>query len=419
MKRIKIGLIGLGQRGQYLLNQCILEMEDVDVVAVCDEYQDRVDDTVKLIKEKKDFDSIGTTDYREVLAIEEIEAIVICTAWEMHTEISIAAMKAGKYVGVEVGGAYDISDCWDIIKTHEETKVPVMMLENCCYGRREMQYLNMIRQNLFGEIVHCEGGYRHDIRDEISDGNKIRHYRLRNYTLRNCDNYPTHALGPLAKMLNINNGNQFLTLNSVASKSASLEEYIAKNYPDDEDLRKRHFKQGDVITTIIKCAGGETITLKLDTTCPAPYCRLLVITGTQGLATEINDSIYLEKDFGHISQAKWTQHWNNATTTYRDKYEHPLWKKFLNDGVRGGHGGMDWLVLRAFFESASLKLDTPIDAYDTVAWMSISTLSEESIAKGGAPVKIPDFTRGRWIKGFPKKKLVEDYRLDIIPEIEL
>ena len=420
MKRLKIALIGYGARGQGLLSTT-LNMNDVDVVAVCDEYEDRTESAKKKVEEKKGYSPFATTDYKEVLKLEEVEAIVISTAWEPHVEIALAAMKAGKYVGVEVGGAYSIEDCWRLVHTSEETGMPCMMLENCCYGKKELMCLNMVKKGFFGEVVHCNGAYNHEFRDAIVTCNETRRYRLRNYTLRNCDNYPMHALGPIAKILNINHGNRFLSLVSMSSKARGLHEYIVNKKGADNELATTDFKQGDVITTVIKCAGGETIRLTLSTTLPRTYSRDFDISGTKAYFQEETNSLYLdrdedkyEKEYGEVVAKSL---WDNVETTYAKEFNHPIWKKYEEEGVKGGHGGMDWLVLRAFYESAMAKVDTPIDVYDTATWMSISTLSEDSINMGSSPVAIPDFTNGKWIKNKDRKRNeIPTYSLETIPE---
>ena len=314
MKKINVGIIGLGGRGSMLLTGEILQMEDVEVLAVCDEYEDRAADMAAKVKEKKGNEPLCTTDYREVLAIDEIEAVVISTAWEAHVEVAIAAMRAGKYAGMEVGGAYSVDDCWRLVHTSEETGVPCMLLENCCYGQREMMCLNMVKMGVMGEVVHCEGGYHHPLCGEITGGNERRHYRLRNYWLRNCENYPTHELGPIAKLLNINRGNRMLTLTSTASKSVGLHEYAVAKRGADDPISKIRFAQGDVITTVIRCAGGETITLTLDTSLPRYYSRGLTVHGTAGFYEEMTDSVYLEKDSESYEggEFNWKPEWNNA-----------------------------------------------------------------------------------------------------------
>ena len=412
MKKIKIGLIGLGQRGKGLL-KTIFEMDDVEVVAVSDTYEDRVLQVQSLVQEIHGNLPMGTTDYREVLKLSEIEAVIISAAWEAHVEIAVASMRAGKYTGLEVGGAYSIEDCWRLVRTSEETGIPCMMLENCCYGQIEMKCLNMAKKGAFGEIVHCEGGYHHNLREEILAGNEIRHYRLRNYTMRNCDNYPTHELGPIAKLLKINRGNRMLSLVSMASKAAGLHDYVSRRDGSESPLAQVKFAQGDVVTTIIGCAGGETITLTLDTTLPRSYSRGFTVHGTRGYYEEATNSIYLERDSESYGGEwdPWQPQWNNAVTRYEEEFEHPLWKQYRKDGVKAGHGGMDWLVLRAFLESAMEKAATPIDVYDTASWMCISVLSEQSIAMGGSPVAIPDFTNGKWMME-RKQKQVEKYCLD-------
>ncbi|MBQ7897130.1 MAG: Gfo/Idh/MocA family oxidoreductase [Clostridia bacterium] len=420
MGKLKLGFIGYGQRGVGLLG-VTLNMDDVDVVAVCDEYEDRAEAAKKKVEEKREYTPFSTTDYREILKREDVEAVVIATSWEAHVEVAIAAMKAGKYVGVEVGGAYSIEDCWRLVHTSEETGMPCMMLENCCYGKKELMCLNMVKNGDFGELVHCNGAYHHDLRNEVSSGNEIRHYRLRNYTHRNCDNYPTHALGPIAKLLNINRGNRFLSLVSMSSKARGLHEYIVNKRGKEDDLAKIDFKQGDVVTTVIKCAGGETIRLTLSITLPRAYSRDFDISGTKAYYQEETNSLYLdrdeatyEKEYGEVVAKSL---WNNVETTYGKEFNHPIWKKYEEEGIKGGHGGMDWLVLRAFYESAMAKADPPIDVYDTAAWMSISTLTEDSLAMGGIPVAVPDFTNGKWIKNKDRKRNeIPTYSLAEIPE---
>lgn len=420
MKRVKIGFIGLGQRGYGLLSS-LSRMEDVDILAVCDEYDDRVLRAINKVKEIKGYEPMGVTDYRDIMKMLEINAVVIATAWEAHVPVAVSAMRAGKYVGLEVGGSYSVEDCWKLVRTSEETGIPCMMLENCCYGEREMMCLNLAKQGLFGEIIHCTGGYSHDLREEITSGNEIRHYRLRNYMLRCCDNYPTHQLGPICKILNINRGNRMISLVSMASKSVSLAKFAAEKRGADDLLAKTRFAQADVVTTMIRCAGGETITLTLNTAMPGPYSRNFSVHGTDGCFQEENNSLFLEKDKENYVQTydewsyDWKKSWNNGEE-YAKTYGHPLWKKYREEGLKKGHGGMDYLVLRAFVESVAAECHPPIDVYDTATWMSISALTEESIAMGGLPVAIPDFTGGKWVN-VKSQKLVERYRLDEIPKL--
>lgn len=407
---LKIGVIGLGGRGYDLMASVMLPRPDIQVLAVCDLYEDRREKAAAKVKEERGIDPLCTANYREVLAMPELDAVIVSTSWADHLHIAIAAMKAGKYVATEVGGAYSLDECWELVRTHEETGVPCMMLENCCYGREELMVLNMVKKGLFGEVVHCQGGYRHDLRDEVSFGRENRHYRLVNYLNRNCENYPTHELGPIAKILNINRGNRMLTLNSVASKSAGLHEFLMREKGPDYDLTSCEFTQGDVVTTIIKCAHGETIVLTLDTTLPRPYSRGFHVQGTKGIFMEDNMSLFL--DGVHTPyHFDWKGQWGNVEE-YREQYDHPIWKQYLKDGLSGGHGGIDGLVFSAFFDAVKRGVQTPIDVYDMASWMSITPLSEASIAAGGAPVAIPDFTNGRWISREPAPE--GPYRLDMV-----
>jgi len=393
-KRVTIGIAGLGGRGMGLMEACVLNRKDVKVTAVCDPYEDRRNEASARVVKAGQKKPLVTADYRELLKKSGLDAILVSSSWMSHVEIACEAMKAGIYTAVEVGGAYSIDDCWQLVRTHEQTGTQCMLLENCCFDRCELMVDNMVRQGVFGDIVHCQGGYRHDLRKEIAYGRENRHYRLENYRRRNCENYPTHELGPIARVLDINHGNRMVRLNAVASRAAGLHEYILAHKPDSPEARLR-FAQGDVVTTIITCAGGETITLTLDTTLPRAYTRAFHVQGTRGLFDEDTRSIFLD-GVHDAYEFKARELWGNAET-YLEQYEHPIWRRYLAEGVKGGHDGMDWLVFDAYFDALRRGADTPIDVYDTASWMCVSTLSEESIAAGGAPVAIPDFTNGRWV----------------------
>lgn len=394
--KVRFGVIGVGSRGRGIV-KTVLGIDHACVTAICDVYEDRVADSCKRAEEIQGFAPRSVFDWHELLTADDVDAILVLCAWEPHIEMAIASMKAGKPVGVEVGGAYSIDDCWRLVHTYEETGTPCMLLENCCYGRMELMVANMVKQGVFGDVVHCEGGYRHDLRSEIAFGKENRHYRLRNYLSRCCENYPTHELGPIAQLLNINRGNRMVYLTSMASSARGMHEYIKNTPTADQSLLDKTFAQGDVVTTCIKCAGGQTITLTLDTTLPRAYSRQYTVQGTRGMYMEDNNSVYLDSDHGEKMHFNWKGQWNNAKDVYLEKYEHPIWQKFLTDGVRGGHGGMDYLVYNEFVQAIYENKPMPIDVYDMAAWMCISALSEESIQKGSAPVAIPDFTNGRWL----------------------
>ncbi len=395
-KQTNFGVIGISGRGSGMLAE-LLSVDGVKVTAVCDKYEDRALNGVKIVQEKAGNTPDMYLDYKQLLARDDITAILCCSTWITHSRIAIDSMRAGKNVAFEVGGAASTEECWQMVRASEETGKFCMILENCCYDRNELALFNMQRQGLFGEIIHVQGGYQHDLRDEITFGRETRHGRLYNFMNRNGDLYPTHQLGPLAKLLNINRGNRFVSLTSMASKSRGLHEGILDNLPKDYDLSTYNFTQGDVVTTMIKCAHGETILLIHDCTLPRPYSRNCRIQGTQGIWMEDKEQIYLQES---SPRHEW-----EPFEPYRDKYEHPLWKQYAKDGIHaGGHGGMDFLVLSAFADSAINDVKSPIDVYDTAAWMAITCLSEQSIALGSMPVAIPDFTNGMWIDREPYRR---------------
>lgn len=395
MKDIKIGFVGLGCRGMELIRGVILPQNE-KIAAVCDVYGDRVQSCADEIEKQTGVRPQEYSDYKKLIEDENVNTVIIATAWESHVEIAVAAMNAGKAVAMEVGGAYDISQCYELVETYEKTKTPFMFLENCCFGRREMMVLNMSEQGFLGEIVHCSGGYQHDLRKEVANGKENRHYRLRNYLSRNCHNYPTHDLGPIAKILHINHGNRLLTLTSTASKAAGLKEYIKKEKPNDDFLKDKNFSQGDIITTVIKCANGETIVLTLDTTLPRFYSRGFTVRGTKAMYEEATDSVFVDCEEDAKHDYDWRHCCFGNAQKFEEEYDHPIWKKSLEDGLKGSHGGMDWLEFEAFFDALRNEEPMPIDVYDAATWMAVTALSEISIAKGSSCEMIPDFTKGKW-----------------------
>lgn len=395
-QKTNFGVIGLSGRGSGMLRE-LLSVEGVNVTAVCDKYEDRAKRGVEIVRETAGNTPDMYLDYKELLARNDIKAILCCTTWITHGRIAIDSMRAGKHVAIEVGGAASVEECWQMVRASEETGKFCMIIENCCYDRNELALFNMQRKGLFGEVVHAQGGYQHDLRDEITYGRETRHGRLFNFMNRNGDLYPTHQLGPICKLLKINRGNRMLTLTSMASKARGLHEGILEYLPKDYDLKDCNFSQGDIVTTMIKCAHGETIFLIHDCTLPRPYSRNYRIQGTKGIYMEDKDQVYFD---GVSPNHDW-----ESFTSYRNEHEHPLWRQYARDGIHeGGHGGMDYLVLCAFVESAVNDLKPPIDVYDTAAWMSITCLSEESAAMGSMPVPIPDFTNGMWIDREPIRR---------------
>ena len=408
MNKIRVGVIGLGSRGKGLL-RTILACEEAEIVAVCDVYEDRREMAKEVVASQQKKAPVTYENYEDLIKDPKVDAVVIASSWDEHTRMAVASMKAGKYTALEVGGAYDLEDCWQLVRTYEETKTPIMMLENCCFDRYELLATSLVRAGRLGKVMYCHGAYAHELRGEILGGNVNRHYRLKNYMLRNCENYPTHELGPIAKILNINRGNKMISLTSVATKSGvSLEEYSTSEKSPDASLAGTKFAQGDIVVTTITCAGGEVITLRLDTTLPRYYSREFTVRGTKGLCVQESNSVFLE------SEVNMHEYFNPQVTMGRyldnaeqyERYLPDVWRNVTPEQMKLGHGGMDYIQFKAFFGAIVRGEEMPLDVYDMAAWMAITPLSEQSIAHGGMPQAIPDFTRGKWMYR-PQKDVME------------
>ncbi|HZX73431.1 MAG TPA: gfo/Idh/MocA family oxidoreductase, partial [Cyclobacteriaceae bacterium] len=298
-----------------------------------------------------------------------------------------------------------LQDHWDVVKAAERNKANVMMLENVCYRRDVMAVLNMVRQGMFGELIHLQGGYQHDLR-EVKFNNGTQPYgggvefgakgfseaawRTNHSVHRNGDLYPTHGIGPLAEMININRGNRFTSLCSFSTKARGLHDYIVKIGGEKHENASVEFKLGDVVTTMIRCVNGETILLQHDTNLPRPYSLGFRVQGTKGIWMDVNKSLYIEGVSPKAHQ------WEDAKA-YLEKYDHPLWVRWSKEADGAGHGGMDFFADHAFVESIKNQTATPQDVYDAAAWSAITPLSENSIELGNETVAFPDFTGGQWM----------------------
>ncbi len=417
--KLRVGMIGVGLRGINHLNN-VLNRNDVLVTAICDIDPKRISIALDILEKagqkKPAVFGDNDYDYRNLLERKNVDAVLISTPWLWHTRMAKDAMLAGKYTGLEVSAANTMEECWDLVNTHEQTGTHLMILENVNFRRDILAVLNMVKQDVFGELVHFRCGYQHDLRFvKLNDGKTAygkgvefgekgiseSAWRTQHSLLRNADVYPTHGVGPIATMCDINRGNRFLSITSNASKGIGLHDYIVKNGGADHPNAKLKFKQGDVITSTIETANGETIIVTHDCNLPRPYSLGFRVQGSNGLWEVDGNRIYIE---GQSEPHRWDE-----ADEWLKKYDHPLWQKYGELATGAGHGGMDYFVINAFVESAKQNVAPPLDAYDAAAWSAVTPLSELSIENNGEPQNFPDFTRGNWIKRKPFNWMKDTY----------
>jgi len=418
-KKLKVGMIGVGLRGTNHLNN-VLQREDVEVTAICDIDPTRIklalEYVAKFDKKKPAIFGSNEEDYKNLLALKNVDAVIISTPWLWHARMAKDSMLAGKYTGVEVSAANTMEECWDLVNIHEQTGSHLMILENVNYRRDILAVLNMVKQNVFGELVHFRCGYQHDLRFVKFNDGKTPYgkgvefgekgisesaWRTQHSLLRNADVYPTHGVGPMATMCDVNRGNRFMSLTSHATKGIGLHNYIVANGGKDHPNAKLKFKQGDVITSTIETSNGETIIVTHDCNLPRPYSLGFRVQGANGLWEKDGDRMYIE---GISKPHVW-----DASKEWLEKYDHPLWKRYGAHAQGAGHGGMDFFVINAFVNSALENIAPPLDVYDAAAWSAITPLSEASIENNGEPQDFPDFTRGMWVKRKPYNWMKDTY----------
>jgi hypothetical protein len=319
---------------------------------------------------------------------EDLDLVFTATPWRWHVPVCVAAMRSGKHAATEVPAAVTIDECWQLVEIAERTKKHCVMMENVNYGRAEMMVFNMVRQGVFGEIMHGECGYLHDLREVKFENAHEGLWRRAHSVSRNGNLYPTHGLGPVANCMDINRGDRFEYLVSMSSNSRGLQQYAKTHFPPDAPEQGERYMLGDVNVSLIHTVNGRTIFLSHDTNLPRPYSRINLVQGTKGLFQGYPDRVYVE---GRNAQHQW----ETADAYYAD-YEHPLWRDIGGRSRGAGHGGMDFLEDYRLIKCLRKGLPTDMNVYDAAALSAVSELSELSVADGSRPKPFPDFTRGQW-----------------------
>ena len=390
---VRVGYVGVGGQGtSHVAN--LLKIPGVEIRAVCDIIEDRVERAQKMTvdagQKKPDGYARGPRDFERLCERNDLDLVFTATPWEWHVPVCLAAMNAGKHAATEVPAATSIEDCWKLVNTSEKTRKHCLLMENCDYDKIEMMILNMVKKGMFGEMLHAECGYLHDLRAVKFDMEGEGVWRRAHSMSQNGDLYPTHGLGPVAQCMDINRGNYFNTIVSMGTKTRGLHEYAVKTFGADSPQARESYKLSDVVTSIIQTMNGETIVVTHDTNDPRPYSRDIMIRGTKGIVRKYPDpKLYIE------GVSKQNDRWE-PIDEYLTKYNHPIWAELEEKSKGAGHGGMDYIEDARLVNALQKGLIPDTDVYDAAAISAVVELSSSSIKNGGEPQKFPDFTRGLW-----------------------
>lgn len=397
LERVRLGFIGVGARGPGHV-QAAMQCEGTEIVAICDTHKPSLDAAIAMVaKTGRTAPAAygnGDFDYRKMLERKDIDAVVISTPWEWHVPMAVDTMKSGKHAFVEVPAAYTVEDCWLLVDTSEKTRKHCMMMENVNYGREELMVLNMVQQGVFGELLHGEAAYIHDLRFQMHEiGHGTGSWRTLHYTRRNGNLYPTHGLGPVAHYMDVNRGDRMDFMSSVSSNARMRGLYAKSAFPENHSHRKLKFVCGDINTSIVRTVRGKTIMIQWDEQLPRPYTRHNLLQGTKGCWGGFPNRVVIE------GKSKSTDSWvqGGDLASWYAEFDHPLWK-FIGEEAKkhGGHGGMDFVMMWRMIYCLRNGLPLDQDVYDAAAWSVITPLSEWSVSHRGQSVDIPDFTRGKW-----------------------
>lgn len=388
---VRIGFVGVGGQGSGHIRN-LLRIPGCRVTAVCDVREERTTWATERITEAgfpaPAVYTRGERDFERLCETEDLDLVFNATPWEWHVPIMLSAMKNGKHTATEVPAAMTLDDCWAMVEASEQYGKHCVMMENCNYDRMEMMAFNMVRQGIFGEILHAEGGYLHDLRSvKFSDRGEGLWRREWSKKL-NGNLYPTHGLGPIANCLDINRGDRFDYMVSMSGPSRGLQDWAAEHYPADAPERQEHYVLGDINTSIIKTTNGKTLLVQHNTNLPRPYSRIHSVQGTKGLFDGYPNRAYIEgRDAAH--------RWVDAADLL-EEFQHPLWTELEEQAQGAGHGGMDFIEDYRLIKCLREGLPTDMNVYDAAAISAVVHLSVRSVAAQGSPQTFPDFTRGGW-----------------------
>ncbi|WP_276480471.1 Gfo/Idh/MocA family oxidoreductase [Paraflavitalea pollutisoli] len=391
---VRIGFIGTGNRGKAAVRRMSF-IEGVEVKGICDLRPEKAQGAAKDMRpgHQPTFYTDQEDAWKKMCDRNDIDLIYIATPWALHTPMAVYAMQHGKHVCVEVPAAKTIEECWQLVNTSEKTKKHCIILENCCYDFFEMLTLNMARQGFFGDIVHCEGAYIHDLAaGNFSKDKYYKLWRLEENSKRNGNLYPTHGLGPVSQIMNLNRGDKMDYLVSLQSNDfmmgAMEKELLEKDKATYAPYANRHFR-GNMNTSVVKTAKGRSIMIQHDVTTPRPYSRLHLVSGTKAMAQKypLPERIAVGDDW--MKEAELDE--------LKKKFQ-PAITNLMGDIARkfGGHGGMDFLMDWRTIDCLRNGLPVDMDVYDAAAWSCIGPLSEWSVAHRSNSIDVPDFTRGAW-----------------------
>lgn len=434
LNTVRVGFIGVGERGSGHVKHCC-HIDGVEIKAICDIHQDVISQSSQYVVEqgRPSPDEYTGSDlaYKDMLNRQDIDIVIISTPWSWHTPMAVDTMNSGKHAFVEVPAATTVDECWQLVNTAERTQKNCMMMENVCYGRDELMVLNLVRQGIFGELLHGEAAYIHDLRWQMKEiDRKTGSWRTYWHTKTNGNLYPTHGLGPISQYMNINRGDCFDYLTSTSSPALGRQAYAKREFSADHPRNSLNYIAGDMNTTVIKTKLGRSIVVQHDTTTPRPYTRHNHIQGTNGVFSGFPNKFAIEKPPKNIAKqyeedyqqalSQWNDnnqqgrkprlqtfhHWDHNINKWYDEFDHPLWLKMGKQAEKnGGHGGMDFLMLWRMIYCLRNEEALDQNVYDAASWSVIAPLSADSVADRSNSQTIPDFTRGQW-KTTPPLKII-------------
>lgn len=392
IETVRIGFVGVGlQGGGHVRN--LLGIPGCRITAVCDVRAERTDWAVsEITKAGQPAPAVynhGPRDFERLCQEEDLDLVFTATPWEWHVPVMLAAMSNGKHAATEVPAAMSLDDCWAMVEAAEKYQKHCVQMENCNYDRPELMVYNMVRQGLFGDILHAEGAYLHDLRSIKFEDKNEGLWRRTWSTKVNGNPYPTHGLGPIANCLDINRGDRFDYLVSMSGPARGLQDWRREHVAADSPKQQERYVLGDVNTSLIKTVNGKTVMVQHCTNLPRPYSRIHLVQGTKGLFQGYPNRVYIE------GQSAREDRWDEAAE-WMTKFEHPLWTDIGTQATSAGHGGMDYLEDYRLIKCLREGAPTDMTVYDAAGLSAVIGLSAQSVAKRGQSMTFPDFTRGRW-----------------------
>jgi len=393
---VRVAVFGVGNRGSGTVRR-LASIENVEIKAICDLEEDRVRRAIDSISDTQNPDACFGDEnaWRRICERDDIDLIAIATPWHLHTEMCVYAMEHDKHAYTELPAAKEIDECWQLVETSENTRKHCVQMSSSCHSGISAVLLNMAREGWFGDLIHAEGAYIHDLLRNYNFTKTMYHnmWRLKENIGRHGNLYPQHGLVPIIQMMDLNCGDKMEYVVSMSGNDFMMGD-TARELAEGDDFWDPYVGQdyrGNMNVSIIKTQKGRTIVMQHDVSSPRPRPSLPLLSGTRGI---YSDRKLATSHDGWLPEEEFTELVEQFTPRINRRFRELQQQATAERGSRGYDrvNETDWRLIDCLRNGLPVEMDV----YDAALSSALTPLSIWSVANRSNSVRVPDFTSGSW-----------------------